>query len=78
VTTFIIIELAILLFASSFALLIVAILLADERNQSERARIEHEARLAEARVHDVTRKALSVLLDEMKWHRPPERSADNP
>jgi hypothetical protein len=68
-TTFIIVELAVLLLASSFALLIVAILLADERNQSEQARIDHEVRLAEAQVHDLTRKALMVILDEMQWHR---------
>ncbi len=72
-TTFIIIELAILLLASCFTLLIMAILLADEHSQNERARIDQEARLAEARVHDVTRKALTVLLDEIQRHRPPRK-----
>lgn len=68
-TTLLIIELAILLLASCFALLIMAVLFADERNQSERARIDYEARLAEAKVHDLTRKMLMAMLDEMQWHR---------
>jgi hypothetical protein len=68
-TGFLIAELAILLFASSAGLLIMAVLFADERNQSERARVDHEVRLAEAKVHDLTRKMLMAMLDEMQWHR---------
>jgi hypothetical protein len=68
-TILLIVELAILLLASCFALLVMAVLFADERNQNERARIDYEVRLAETKVHDLTRKMLMAMLDEMQWHR---------
>jgi hypothetical protein len=68
-TALLIIELSILLLGSCFALLLMAVLFADERNQSERARIDYEVRLAEAKVHDLTRKMLMAMLDEIQRHR---------
>ncbi len=72
-TTFVIIELAILLVASSFALLVMAVLLADERSQSKQARNERVVGLAEARIQELAHLTSMAMLSEIRRHKPPRK-----